>query len=255
MQILSFNVNKFFMKEKYNELDETKKEEIRNNINTIVKYIVNFLENGDDNLAILQEIPYASGYEEMFETFLDILKPHDYNIELPLNQNGKTSYFITLALSSEKSNWKRVDTNHFMKQSMWKEGVLYYNRVVIMENKGKIVVGLHIPSAYYDPSASVLWDDLIAYCEENTPAILIGDLNVDNDGTIQKRKFEELNRLGYEEAEGNAKKTSIGNPETCIYQSHIDYALVRKDVKVLSYEIDNKAEISDHYPIIISIKE
>lgn len=257
MEILSFNVNQFLQKESWTEYTSTeiaKSELQEKNIEQLSKYLLDFLNQNKNNLVILQEVPKNSA---VFKKFMEKFDPYDdpYEIILPCAIKDRHPVFVTMAIS--RKNWVERPFPLSSCHRGANEVPSYYNRVVVVENKNKniVVVGVHIPAASYEPAASVLWDDIFYYCKQKNPQIIIGDLNVDKEQTIQARKLSELKAIGYEEAKGTATKISPGIPPTCDTKSHVDYALV-KDINIESYAIDNEhKDLSDHYPIILSIKE
>lgn len=96
-----------------------------------------------------------------------------------------------------------------------------------------------------------LWENIIDQCKKSKPQIVLGDFNTDDSRTEQFRQFQKLIKLGYYEPDGDAKSKPTFNNKT-----HIDYILVRNDLKdrVKSYKIyEEGIELSDHEPLIIDI--
>lgn len=293
IKIISWNVNAFCKTDNWNDLSteklKEKQDEYSENIIQGIKCLINEIE--DDGILFLQEVPKRSNAE-----IIEILENNfsEYEIKDNLPKNRRPD-ICTIAIYKNRSNWENIFFNTSKAIYKKKESLYYYNRCVLLKSKmSQIqVLGVHIPSVYHDPSALLLWDDIIEFARTEEPHIIIGDFNADAEDTPQWRCMKELMNLDkrqkkyypkrnpkyttYIEPEGDAKRKKIGEPKTYHYKdengeeegSHVDYALIREDImdKVDSYTItkelktveDGKIDtidfgkLSDHYPIMLEI--
>lgn len=283
IKIISWNVNAFCKTEKWDKLG---KEELLNkqnkNSNEILSGIKGLLEKtGENGVLFLQEIPknLVQNLDNLSELF------SDYKFEKNFDKKYPNTSTIAIYKNDDKIKWKNIPFNTSKALYRKRESLYYYNRCVLLESDLFQIqmLGVHIPSVYHDPSALLLWDDIIEFARMKEPHIIIGDFNADAENTPQWRCMKELMNLdkrqynyypkrnskyaSYVEAEGEAKKKKEGEPKTYHYEnekgkeegSHVDYALIRKDskpkFKVEKYSILTEyKDLSDHYPIMLEIK-
>ena len=308
IKIISWNVNAFCNTKNWNDLstEELKNEQNKNYLQILEK-IKGLLEIiGENGVLFLQEIPKmvikdldklnklssdnkiekngALFLQEMPKELVQILSELLLNYKIEKNFDKKHPKTSTIAIYKKSSNWENETFNTSKAIYKKKESVYYYNRCVLLKSDllQIQILGVHIPSAYRDPTALLLWDDIIEFARTKEPLIIIGDFNADAEDTPQWRCMKELMNLDkrqnnyypkrnpkyatYIEPEGDAKRKKIGDPKTYHYKnekgkeegSHVDYALIREDSKskftVEKYRIlTDYKEYSDHYPIMLEI--
>ena len=244
MKIMTWNVDWYRNGEysgkhpgEYLEKDIKKdvKEKIEGNIQEFLQ--------GEDAIVFLQEIPNFSK-PPMIE--VEGCKPIYYKQDANMH---------TIAIS--KDQWKNKTTSFFG------ESKDYFNRIVVVERDDIKLVGVHIPDLRRQPpkekeDVKKLWRRLIKFCAGYNPDVICGDFNTDceydnNERCDQFYYLEELkNRCDYWEAQGSATRNKPNKNPTTTYGTHIDYILVKKRIKTLSYEI-GKQKLSDHFPLIAEV--
>lgn len=255
MKIVSWNVDWYRngRRSKYGKYVET------DSSNTICKKITNvivkFLDEDSVNMVCLQEVPYKCNYScranhllynETFNSF------KSYSTFVA-NKSCKCAYARTMVISQDA--WKNSDDEYSGDKS---------NHVIQIKKDQVKIMALHMPPIQMPKKddkevedvegSSVnrkLWENIIDQCKKSKPQIVLGDFNTDDSRTEQFRQFQKLIKLGYYEPDGDAKSKPTFNNKT-----HIDYILVRNDLKdrVKSYKIyEEGIELSDHEPLIIDI--
>ena len=224
------------------------KEDIQDNEKQqIEKKVQEFLQE-DDAIVFLQEIPdfkicsmkIAEGYEPLC-------------IKEDANNH-------TVAIA-KKNEWEDITSSFFGKSNDYK------NRIVVVKRKRDniIIVGVHIKDLRRQKTESdkkaveKLWQRLIAFCTKYKPIAICGDFNTDSEYDEDKKKIpqftlmEELKKLGYIEAQGEATRNKDGDNPTFNKTSHVDYVLVKKDIKTNEY-IMKDLNLSDHLPLVADIE-
>lgn len=257
--------------------EETKNKmiEFENNrhlsFNDVTKNIISLLKAIKPDVLFLNEVPYSSRniMVNKHEEYIIKLKKElndndiDYIIETP---EGKGN-FITIAMIRNNVDYEVLE--EFDKNIPFGNRRLFLN--INSKNKSLNVFGIHMN--YKDDETSLkAWKYLLGIKKVH---IIIGDLNVDNEGTDRWKKYMKKLLKNYSEPETDAARKEVGKPKTYYGKekedkdAHLDYALVRKDIEdiVDSYTIIKKLELkkgeetntidfgklSDHYPIMLEI--
>ena len=223
--------------------EEDSNYEVYNNVIAIVK---EFLEK-ENSVVFLQEVPFKAKGERWHQHYLykEIYKdfpPEEYDIKV----NDNFAYRCTMAISLKNT----FDNN-----------VSYYpknNRTVAVRKNDIVFMGVHMPTGLKTKDDDdTMWTDLISFVKSSDKNIVIcGDFNVFIGCKCKQKLTEErykelLGHAGYCEPDGDAK-----SKPTFKDLSHIDYILVRNDLKdrVKSYKIFEEGKrLSDHEPLIIDI--
>lgn len=230
MKIISLNVNQFLGKgcpqgiSKENRLRINEKILSLENKNKLYDY----LEQNTNNLIFLHEFPSGKLRTSITDEFLKELK-EKYTVFVPKNEKAN---FMTIAIT-KSDNWE-IDTEIYN----YNESCgLFLNRFLPLKNGNLYVTGIHIPAidiikdgkiAPNKEEAIDFWNDVIKYFKPTKNHILIGDFNVDADGTRQKNKYNILCQIArdvwleYGSGDGN---TFVGN-------TRVDYAFASKNIKL-----------------------
>ena len=222
----------------------------------IKSVIVKFLDEDSENMVCLQEVPYKVGDKHRNHDLYNEMLNKDFNFNkgtFKANRMNIRAYARTMVISQDE--WKNSDDEYSGDKS---------NHVIQIEKDQVKIMALHIPPIQMPKKgdkgvedvegASVnrdLWKNIIDQCKKSKPQIVLGDFNADDSRTEQFRRFQELIKLGYCEPDGDTKSKPTFNGKT-----HIDYILVRNDLKdrVKSYKIfEEGMGLSDHEPLIIDI--
>lgn len=247
MQVLSINCNKFG-----GSLSNGKGEEYNKQVVAkFISIIDVFLDLDDENVVFLEEINNANNKIECFENLFD---SKVYTIHKPSRfdefNNSKHPYGCTIAITKNNLFWKKSNSI-FLEDS--EDGTLCYaNKSVILEHEDIVLIGIHMP---YNME---YWDALIDYfCMNiNKKIYIIGDLNVCDEGTDRKEKFNELTGKGAIDVWKN--KGCDEKHITCNSDRRLDYLLTSTigylSIKKMSY-IDSIRfnKISDHSGICFEL--
>ena len=249
MKVLSLNCNKFGGK------TSNGRGKIYNNlvVEKLIAITKFFLDTDDENVVFFNEINNANDNMKKFEELFD---DNVYTIHRPtrfdeFNKNNHP-YGCTIAITKNNLFWEKSYSIDLI-ESKSKE-VSFANKSVILKHKDTILVGIHMP---YD---LCYWDELLNYFSANInkKIYIIGDLNVYDEETDRKMKFNELKNRGAIDVWVN-----IGNEDqhiTCITDKgrRLDYVLTSTigymSIKKMSY-IDSfrLSELSDHSGIFIEL--
>lgn len=241
MKIFSLNCNKFGGSKEDNGRGEIFLKECMDNVILLAK---TFLSLEEDNIIILQEVPY--GREEA-KKFKEQFEKEKYKIYMPthIKKLKSISYGCTIAITRNNAKWHQIDS------LIVSEQYDYANKNVILANDDYVIVGLHVT---YDEK---YWSAIIDYFKQhkNEKIILIGDFNVYEEGTDRKKKFDELLSAGAIDA-----WVALGNsPHKVTHrESRVDYVLMSQnaytEVKQMSViEVIREMNISDHSAIYVEL--
>lgn len=256
MKIISLNVNQFcgcldWTKDIKIELRKTK-------MDKIIEYISEQIMSEND-ICICHEVPSRFNNRELYDKFITTLENKKYIVITPNYWNKRhRKPFITCAVVLKESKWK-VSNENFI--CSWFDSYKYENRMIMLENtdSSKKILGVHIPMVSSQPAGSVMWDDIKYMYKIDNSILVIGDMNVYVDGTIQKRKYNEFIELGacdiWIEKGGKHNRITYKKGEI---ESRLDYAFASKQVceKVRSIEIldePREKEDSDHSALLIEL--
>lgn len=247
MKLLSLNCNKFAGRK-----SDGKGEHFQADIlDEIAESVKQFLNEASDNLVLLHEVNYRRAF---FSHFTAAFSDHDTTLHLPtyitqINRNGKRirPYGCTLAITKKTSAWEQDESLDLNQQHD------YANKSIIMRNKELSVIGVHMP---YDLP---FWELLNSYYRQHSKKalVIVGDLNVYDQGTDRKEKLEQLLQAGAIDTWTESKK-AFDHP-TCNTGRRIDYALMSAPAYERfgaiqlqdSYRDDG---LSDHSALIVDIK-
>jgi len=210
--------------------------EWENNVDSIVNHVRNF------DLVVLQEVDTNT---EAFEKLIQLLGAYTvvYPNQTTSNDFAKGSKSITLMFIKKHYNYTIVAHNFSTKKMK--------NVEVIIGDKH--IIGLHITMGDIN-----YWDSLIKHYKglKEKKVLVIGDMNVHDQGTKHKEKFIKLLNCGALDAwveEGNSMDRPTANTGR-----RIDYAIMSP----LCYEelsdiaigdtLRNRA-VTDHSAIVVSI--
>ena len=246
MKIISLNINQFVGKENWKERNNNL-ETIRNqNMSEVINFLIKNICEKDD-IVILHEVPYKNDknkqYNEVFQNFKTQLEEKKMVLIPPNYLYRCRPKFISCAIIGKESNWIVKENKDYVCSNTG-DGYVLYNRAVELYNNNKNIhlLGVHIPMIKGNSySGSVMWDDIINYYKKmfNQNLIIIGDMNVYSENTIQKRKFNELIGLGAMDAwssSGNSPKKATYATKNC-EESRLDYALMSLTAFLLLKEI------------------
>lgn len=249
MKIMTWNVDWFRNGKHSGGRDEVYlKKDIQDNEKQQIENRVQAFLQADDAIVFLQEIPdfricsmnIAEGYESL------CIKENAYN--------------HTVAIAKE-NEWEDITSSFFEKTNHYK------NRIVVAKGKRDniIIVGVHIKDLRRQEKESDkkavkdLWLRLIEFCKKYNPVAICGDFNTDSEYDEYGKKIpqftlmEELKGLGYIEAQGEATRNKPGDKPTFKKTSHVDYVLVKKDIKTNKYIMED-LNLSDHLPLVADIE-
>lgn len=258
MKIISLNINHFVGKEDWTRLNNDL-ETITNQYMPKVIHLLteNICEKND--IVILHEVPYKNDrnkqYHEVFQNFKTQLEEKKMVLITPNYLYRCRPKFISCAIIRKESNWIVNENKDYICTNPG-DGYVLNNRAVELYNNNKNIylLGVHIPMIKKNEySGSVMWDDIINYYKKmsNQNLIIIGDMNVYAENTIQKRKFNELICLGAIDAwssRGNSPENATYVTKNC-EGSRLDYALMSLTAFLLlkEIEIDDKPRTNDNF--------
>ncbi len=250
MRIISINVNQFLQYEHWNEISKSmyleKNKEVLSVLNKQKLY--DYLNQNENDLIILHEVP-SSLSTVVIKEFL-IEANERFNVIYP--QRIKAN-FITIAIT--KNLMWELDKEPYENQKL--AGV-FLNRFLPLKNNELYITGVHIPRIDgfangkvipENENANDFWEDIIKHFKQNERHILIGDFNVDSDGTRQKSNYYRL----CERARDIAFEFNKQNINTFVGETRVDYAFVSSKIKAISFEIID-TKLSDHCAIALEIE-
>lgn len=242
MKILSLNINNFggfkckekYKKDnKYNEwhaLDKTKE----------ATEIFAYVQREKPVITILHEFEINS---QIAKEFIQSMSFIGYEI-IPTEKHNYKDPSITVMFASKELLYSKLDNPH-------KDKSLRANAI---KTGDFIIYGIHIPPVYDND----FWEEIISFYKEHKEdkLVIIGDYNVYDIGTDQKRKFLELLSLNAKDAwlekgYSNATKTHVKG-------RRLDYAVMTPSLFecLIDIRIDHlllNSENTDHAALIIEI--
>ncbi|KLE14418.1 endonuclease/exonuclease/phosphatase family protein [Clostridium sp. C8] len=255
MKIISLNINQFLGKENWKDFNNDLETITNQYMTKVIQLLIeNVCEKND--IVVLHEVPYKNKQRnEVFQNFKTQLEEKEMVLIPPNYLYTCRPNFISCAIIRKESNWIVKENKDYICSNTG-DGYVLYNRAVELYNSNKNIhlLGVHIPMIKGNNySGSVMWDDIINYYKKmfNQNLIIIGDMNVYAENTIQKRKFDELICLGAIDA-----WPSRGNsPEKATYttknreESRLDYALMTLTAFLLlkEIEIDDKPRTDNNF--------
>lgn len=242
MKILSLNINNFGgfeCKEKYkknNKYEEWSKLDKTNEATEIFAYIQ--LEK--PVIAVLHEFEQNTKIAKEFIQSMNLI---GYEI-VPIEKHSYKNPSITIMFVRNDLLYSKIDNPHKDKSL----------RASVIKTGDFIVYGIHIPPVY----DSGFWKEIIDFYKKNNAKklVIIGDYNVYDVGTDQKRNFLELLSLNAKDAW--LEKSYSNSTKTHIKGRRLDYAIMTPslfecliDIRIDPLLLNNKN--TDHAALIIEI--
>lgn len=242
MKILSLNINNFGgfeCKEEYknnNKYEEWSKLDKTNEATEIFAYI----QIEKPVIAVLHEFELNTKFAKAFIQSMNLI---GYEI-VPIEKHNYKKPSITIMFVRKELLYSKLDNPH-------KEKSL---RASVIKTGDFIVYGIHI-SPVCD---SDFWEEIIDFYKKHKveKLVIIGDYNVYDIGTDQKRKFLELLSLNAKDAW--LEKGYSNSTMTHIKGRRLDYAIMTPslfecliDIRIDPLLLNNKS--TDHAALIIEI--
>lgn len=245
IKILSLNVNNFAglnTKESYknrNKYSEWKALERTSKATEIFAYI----QQKNAVIVILHEFEL---YTEVTDSFTSSMEEIGYDI-VPYEAHNYKNPSITIMFKKKELLYKKLENPHNLKS---KKNL----RASVIKTADCIIYGVHVPQKY----DSDFWVEIIDFYKKHKKQklVIIGDLNVYDLGTEQKKKYLKLLALNAKDAwleKGYNNLTS-----THIKGKRLDYALVTPELyeSLISIRIDSflmNNNSTDHASLILEI--
>ncbi len=188
------------------------------------KRIYDFLSRARNNIVLLNEVNNAGSNLKVFEKLFDtekycFHKPSDFET---FNEKWHP-YGCTIAIANKNSDWKEAPSIVSINR---KSGEAFFvNKSVVLTRGDIILLGVHMPMGY---GVLDYWDRIIEFFKANQDKKLyiVGDLNVFDEGTDRKIKFEEL--IGSGANDVWLKRGGDNDHVTCVTEKRLDYLLSSK---------------------------
>lgn len=254
MRIMTWNINRFdgadwswYEKKKDKSMDERERiaDKIINVLNREVKT--------ENDIAILQEIPYRSHpyvkntYE--IESWKDLLKKQELEVHLPNITIEPLN--VTIAVTATETVWQFRDKNIIKFDN---DGKAYSNAYIEVYKDRVRLLGIHSKNGAAEINYALDEVD-----EASRPNIIIGDFNAGDwgrthyDKGINREEYIKLKqRFGYTDVCG-------GRVTNHVFNSPIDHFLITNMIgytyDITKICINEDKSLSDHYPIIVEMNE
>lgn len=221
------------------EIDFEKTEEIFN-------YIKNYLEQNENSIAILQEIPYLSniknwGLHEIFKMFCEVFE--GYKILYNKGRQIKMTVVITKNKGLiDKDSTNKVNNNRFVAFNVC--------------NTNLSILGVHSHDAF--DLREALTTNIYTYF----PNLILGDFNsgnyrkkdisADKQISVNRQNYLLLTEFYIDLIQGEYT-TNYSNCE----QAQIDHILLENGIRNCRYgniRINRKMRLSDHFPISFELE-
>lgn len=290
-KILSLNINQF-EEQCQNSNRKNINNTILNNVDKIVDYIIEFIDNRENRILILHEVRYERNDRTKTGGYVKFKKDIEregytiYEIARPKNNIDK-ALFRTLAISKDSN----IQITGFSQKYGVKKWARYIELCAVNNGHKEInILGVHVPTTRYTDEnrykavdiktieeKSYFWSNIHLYAQEykDKNAIIIGDFNTFLPGDSEnatatsylKNNLNILKNVGYYDAW--REKNGLSKSEyTWFYYNEkyktksgrrLDYAFISKPLK----EYLGKAYhdhtirangISDHSAILIELE-
>ncbi len=245
MEIMTFNINKY---RNYKDKDLGIKE--------IVGYIAEFIDNNDDNIALIQELPYANGDETLYKKTVKLAEEKHCKIIIPPNFPEKTNSVVCAMLKYDNNKWE-LDMQRIIADLDSED---YSNHFIELEYKNNEeteikLMGIHMPLPQEEEGKTqckLIWHKIIEKSakmkDKRKPFIIAGDFNAHRHSHRESTYEEYLSKFdGYFDCVHDETITLFG-PQTTVDHvfcpSFIDAYMKSAEIK----------RFSDHAPIIIKIR-
>lgn len=261
MKIVTWNINRFNGNRPYNIWIEAKKRYAKK-----IHTFINDQMTENDDVVFLQEIPYKDQkslnvFEEEFKGYKVLSWYIGDNTGSDYINRAENPIFLTVALVKEGSKWNISEFNSCMNFEGAEDGKYnYVNRYIQIEKQNDIsVMGLHWPAKNKKQNYNGV-KDLNDALNKTTkkPNIILGDFNAgDYDKSNATDDFKD-NRNEYIKLLGEYTDVCNGDTTTNYYTpTAIDHVLVERNfAKVaIKVEIHHEIELSDHYPIVVTLNK
>ncbi|MDQ0154124.1 hypothetical protein [Robertmurraya andreesenii] len=245
MKILSLNINNFGgLKSK----EQYKKENKYSEWGTLDKTseateILAYIQQEKPVIVILHEFELNT---EITEKFIGCMKEVDYEI-VPYEKNNFKNPSITIMFVKKELLYTKLVNPHNSKSNKTL-------RASVIKVADCIVYGVHVPPTYDNN----FWEELIDFYKEKQgqKLVIIGDYNVYDLGTEQKKKYLQLLALNAKDAW--LEKGYPNSTMTHIKGRRLDYAIMSpslyeclNSIRIDSYLLNN--DKTDHAALIIEI--
>lgn len=242
MKILSLNINNFGgfkCKEKYKK-DNKYNEWCTHDKTSEATEIFAYIQQEKPVIAILHEFEMNAKTAKEFIQSMNLI---GYEI-VPTEKHIYKDPSVTIMFVRKELLYSKLDNPH-------KEKSLRANAI---KTGDFIVYGIHIPTVY----DSDFWEEIIGFYKkhEAEKLVIIGDYNVYDIGTDQKKKFLELLSLNAKDAW--LEKGYSNSIKTHIKGRRLDYAIMTPslfecliDIRIDPFLMNN--ENTDHAALIIEI--
>ena len=251
MKICTLNINKF----RGQKSDVISDNEIKFNMIEVVKYIKIFLKE-EDNLIILQEIPYKIWDKELSKfilnnTFNDFMKFFDSEYKVLKPKYLKDAIGCTLGIVKKNSKWE----SNIFEDYPYDNKKNYANKIVELTYESMVVYGFHMPwTRGKDLVEEKFWNTFVTHARsmKDRRCVLIGDFNSSYEiGSKHRSKLLEI-------CDGDINFKDMVKQGTVTYYTNgstLDHVFVSDSVKNDINEVlisDNS--FSDHAAIILDIQ-
>lgn len=245
MKILSLNINNFGgleCKEQYKEKNKLKEWTSLDKTSESTE-IFAYIQQEKPVIAILHEFELNTNIANKFIECMELI---GYGI-IPYEETKLKNPSITLMFVRKELLYKKLDNPHNFKS----EKSL---RASVIKAADCIIYGVHIPPTY----DSDFWEELIDFYKKHQgqKLVIIGDYNVYDLGTEQKREYLKLLVLNAKDAW--MEKGYSNSIKTHIKGRRLDYAIMSpslyeclNNIRIDSYLMNN--DKTDHAALIIEI--
>ena len=134
-----------------------------------------------EDVAILQEVPYASNENIMYKEFEKIFS--EYTIVQPLHLQRYAKQ-CTIAIFTKNSNWKSSNVSKLCYNLEANGSHRFGNKFIELQHNNLELLGVHMP---YDQKA---WKNLIS--SSNRFSIIVGDFNAHENEHRHEKKSSNL---------------------------------------------------------------
>lgn len=242
MQILSLNTNGF-------SGTSTKKSKSPINCNVAEKILKKIFDKGNPEIILFSEFDVHSPAGDKVIQYLHNEK--NYYIIYPNKLSDINPQYSSIVLMFSKK--KVISEESLGLQLKW-------NEILYGEYR---IVGVHIPDSTREADRSKkYWDDILLHFQKHKDenVIYIGDMNVFINGTLGKKKLNDLIQEGANDAwiEKNGTKYDIEKSYTFMGKTRVDYAIMSQTASIHLNKMENiqefyKEDLSDHSALLIDL--
>lgn len=249
MRIVSYNVNRFNRTHDWYRNGDLTLCEREKNADKIVKYITKHIQSKED-IAFLQEFPYYKNGTKGIE--YDEWEKRFEKYGLTIKRSYAEGLNLTVAVVKKNTLWKKIGKSE-KSISFGEDGKDYLNKYIEVSKDNVNIIGMH------SPDARTLYEGLEKIGDNETPSFIIGDLNSGDYIVKDSDQAKEENCQYYRNIIDEFGYTDLCNNAVTfpVADTPIDHCLMKKDIRklydVVSVDVSKK-DMSDHYPIIVELK-